>query len=226
MANGKPEIGRVARSKTKAQATYDKISKWYDLLEGMWEKGAREAGLRKLGVKVGERVLEIGFGPGHDLITLAQSISETGQVYGIDLSPQMLSIARTRVRDKGLASRVDLRCGDAIRLPFETDFFDAVFTSFTLELFDTPEIPQVLGECNRVLRRGGRICIVSLSKAGRASWMRDLYEWGHERFPNLLDCRPIYVEKALRDACFQILDATRTSLWGLPIENVLASRPG
>jgi DNA modification methylase len=141
MANGEPEIGRVTRSKAEAQATYDKISRWYDLLEGMWEKKAS-------------------------------------------------------------------------------------FMSFTLELFDTPEIPQVLGECIRVLRSGGRICIVSLSKAGGASWMQNFYEWGHEKFPNLLNCRPIYVEKALRDAGFQILNATRTSLWGLPIENVLASKPG
>ncbi len=222
MTNHEPEIGRVTRSKAQAQATYDKISRWYDLMEGMWEKEAREAGLRKLGVRVGERVLEIGCGPGHDLVALAQSVGETGKVYGIDLSPRMLSIARTRVNDKGFAGRVDLRRGDAVRLPFETDFFDALFMSFTLELFDTPEIPQVLRECHRVLQSGGRICIVSLSKAGRANWMRNLYEWGHERFPNLLDCRPIYVEKALWNAGFQFLDVTRTFLWGLPIENALA----
>jgi ubiquinone/menaquinone biosynthesis C-methylase UbiE len=226
MATGEPEIGRVTRSKAEAQATYDKISRWYDLLEGMWEKRAREAALQKLGVRAGERVLEIGFGPGHDLVALAQSVGETGKVYGIDLSPQMLSIAQSRVSDAGLTSRVDLRCGDAVRLPFDTDLFDAVFMSFALELFDTPEIPQVLGECRRVLRRDGRICIVSLSKSGRANWMRDLYEWGHERFPRLLDCRPIYVEKALRDAGFQILDATLVSLWGLPAESVLGSKSG
>jgi ubiquinone/menaquinone biosynthesis C-methylase UbiE len=216
------KISRVIRSKAEAQATYDKIARWYDLLEGTWERGARGAGLRKLDAKAGERVLEIGFGPGHDLITIARSVGETGRVYGIDLSPRMIRIARARINDNGLGARVNLTRGDAVRLPFETGSFDALFMSFTLELFDTPEIPLVLAECRRVLRRGGRICVVSLSGAGRSSWMKNLYEWGHEKFPKLLDCRPIYVEKALSDSGLRIQDAILTSVRGLPVEVVLA----
>ena len=54
--------------------------------------------------------------------------------------------------------------------------------------------------------------------------MRNFYEWGHRRFPNLLDCRPIYVVKALQNTGFRILNANRTSLFGLPVENVLAGK--
>lgn len=180
--------------------------------------------MRKLGAKEGEIVLEIGFGTGHGILALAQSVGDSGRAYGIDLSSRMLDITRARVGEVGLSERVELRCGDAVQLSFEAEFFDAIFMSFTLELFDTPEIPKVLQECQRVLRSGGRICVVSLSKTGESSWMRKLYEWGHRKMPKLLDCRPIFVQKALEEAGFQILDATPMSMWGLPVEIVLASK--
>jgi len=224
MSKGEPEISRVTRSKKEAQATYDRISGWYDLLEGIWEKKSRDVGLRKLGAKEGEIVLEIGFGTGHGILALAQSVGDSGRAYGIDLSSRMRDITRARVGEVGLSEIVELRFGDAVQLSFEAEFFDAIFMSFTLELFDTPEIPKVLQECQRVLRSGGRICVVSLSKTGESSWMRKLYEWGHRKLPKLLDCRPIFVQKLLEDTGFQILDATQMSMWGLPVEVVLASK--
>jgi ubiquinone/menaquinone biosynthesis C-methylase UbiE len=222
MSSGKLEISRVRRSKAEAQETYDRISRWYDLLEGIWEKKARDVGLQKLDVKEGEIVLEVGFGTGHGIRALAQAVGESGRVYGIDLSHRMVHITQARVNEVGLSERVKLMRGDAEYLPFEAECFDAIFMSFTLELFDTPEIPKVLSECHRVLRSGGRICVVSLSKLGGSNWMKELYEWGHRRFPKFLDCRPIYVQTALIDAGFQILDATSMSLFGLPVEIVLA----
>jgi ubiquinone/menaquinone biosynthesis C-methylase UbiE len=90
-----------------------------------------------------------------------------------------------------------------------------------------PEIPEVLHECQRVLQgQGGRVCVVALSKTGESSRMRDLYEWGHEKLPRLLDCQPTFVQEALEDAGFQTVDATQISLWGLPVEIVLGRKHG
>ena len=225
ISNDEREIKRVRRSKAEARETYDRISTWYDLLEGHWEKMARVLGLQKLAVNENEVVLEIGFGTGQSILALAKSVGKSGRVYGIDLSARMLLLTQTRVRDAGLSERVTLMHGDAEHLPFAPEFLDALFLSFTLELFDTPEIPVVLSECQRVLRPDGRICLVSLSKTVEGSnWMCKLYEGGHERFPRFLDCRPIYVKNALEVAGFQIRDATLISLWGLPVEIVLASK--
>ena len=216
------EITRVTRSKEVARVSYDKLSKWYDLIAGSSERKFRDVSQKKLSVGMGERVLEIGFGTGFSLVALAQSVGTSGKVYGIDLSEGMFQLAEARVRAAGLSTRVELARGDATRLPYETDFFDAVLMSFVLELFDTPELPVVLRECQRVLRRHGRISVVALSK--KKGLAVTLYERAHARFPSAVDCRPIFVKQTLESARFQVVNVTEMSMWGLPVEVVVARK--
>ena len=222
MIDNRTPISRVTRTKEQAKESYDRLSKYYGALAGGSERSSLDRGLQILDLKEGETVLEIGFGPGESVVEMARRVGESGKVYGIDISEGMLEIAQRNVRKAGLSSRTVLRLGEATQLSFDEDTFDAVFMGFVLELFDTPDIPIVLGECRQVLKDGGRICVVSLSKDASPKFPERAYEWSHRHFPVLIDCRPIHVRDALEAAGFEIEDVEMGSMWGLRVEIVLA----
>jgi ubiquinone/menaquinone biosynthesis C-methylase UbiE len=213
---------KLKRSKADARAAYDRLSRWYDLIASPAEREFRQAGLRRLDLQPDEYALEIGFGTGQAVLSMAEAVGPYGKVYGVDLSGNMNRIARTRVSKAGFDHRVELVCSDGACLPLGDKFFDALFMSFTLELFDTVEIPACLNECRRVLRSSGRMCVVALAKVEKPGLAVRLYEWLHRKLPRLVDCRPIYVETALVSAGFNVVEHDEMTMWGLPVNVVLA----
>jgi hypothetical protein len=81
----------------------------------------------------------------HSLVALAKAVGPKGTVFGLDLSDKMLQRAKISLAKFNLLARTRLCCADATQLPYEANSMDAVFMSFTLELFDTPEIPKGAG---------------------------------------------------------------------------------
>lgn len=215
----------VTRTRAEARQAYDRASRWYRHVEEPFERRARGVGLVLLRVQPGERVLEVGSGAGGALVALARAVGPAGRVVGLDLSPRMISRATVRASRAGMADRVELVVGDATSIPCADASFDASFTAFTLELFDTPEILLVLAECRRVLRPGGRVAVVSLSRSDPVGWPTRLYERLHDRFPATLDCRPIHPRLALEAAGFEHVRSRTIPLWGLRAEAVVAVRP-
>src|SRR5512147_2098615 len=99
-------IKRVNRSKEAARASYNRLSRWYDFVAGGTEEKYRDWGLEKLAAQPGEKILEIGFGTGHCLVSLAKAVGPAGHVLGLDISDGMLAIARQRLQQEGLEDRV------------------------------------------------------------------------------------------------------------------------
>lgn len=201
---------------------YTKISRYYDLLAWRNEKIPILTGIQMLDVKPGEMVLEIGYGTGHALIAMADSIG-SGKIYGIDISDGMFRIAQAMIEREELGDRVILTRGDARSLPYADGFFGAIFMSFTLELFSDDDMALVLQECRRVLETGGRICIVSLVKEDPPCIAERMYEWLHRRFPVYLDCRPIMLVDIVEKAGFNVTERKELFLWGLPVKIVLGT---
>ena len=194
------------------------------MLAGLSEKKYKEMGLQILDIQAGEQVLELGFGTGQCLIKLVESTGETGNVFGVDLSQGMLDVAHSKLLKAEISDSVELCLGDAMKLPYADNSFDAAYSSFTLELFDTPEIPVVLSECQRVLKSGARLCIVSMSKKAINGFIVNLYEWTQKNFNKYVDCRPIYVEQCIKENGFHIRSVTEMSMFGLPVDIVLAQK--
>ena len=214
----KSEIERVLRPRQQARRSYNIMSRWYDLFTGV-EKRYTDIGIEMLSVQPGESILEIGCGTGHALVEFA---NRGAQIVALDISEGMINIARKRIQDKIQKRSVELCQGDGLSLPFPDRQFNVVFLAFTLELFDTPEIPAVLSECLRVLKSGGRIGVVALEKQ-ETSAVR-IYEWFHRRMPNIVDCRPIFASNLLKAAKFYIQDLMFKTMWGLPVEIVIARK--
>ncbi len=205
------------------RAAYNRLSRWYDWLAGAGEARLRRLGLAALHLEPGENVLEVGCGTGQALALLAQDATGS-RITGIDLSEGMLGVARSRLAKMGLAGRAGIIHGDALCLPFAGSAFDAIFLSFTLELFSRPDITRLLAECRRVLTGGGRVCAVALALPGKRSAMVALYSWFHRRFPDVVDCRPIPAAQWIAEEGFRVRSAIQQSLWGLPVEIVVAGK--
>ena len=207
----KSEMERVLRPKEQARKSYNTMSRWYDLFTNS-EKQFTNIGIRMLDVQANESILEVGCGTGHALVEFANKGAE---VFAIDLSDGMLNIARKRTQNKVRERSVEFCQADGVSIPFTEGQFDAIFLSFTLELFDTPEIPKVLSECHRTLKPNGRIGIVALVK--QETTATRIYEWFHRLMPNIIDCRPVYLQPALKNVGFKIKKSAIKTMWGLPV---------
>jgi arsenite methyltransferase len=117
----------------------------------------RRTVLDLLAPRPGERVLDLGVGPGFLASEVAARVGPDGLVAGVDVSESMLAIARTRVV-AGPAAPVQLRIGSATDLPYEDQSFDAVVTTQVLEYVS--DIPAALAEIRRMLRPGGRVLVL------------------------------------------------------------------
>ncbi|MCC7372662.1 MAG: class I SAM-dependent methyltransferase [Chloroflexi bacterium] len=120
-----------------------------------------------LDIVPGEQVVDVGCGPGGIHVQLSRA---GAQVTGIDASPGMVAEARAQAEQEGL--NVQVRVGDAERLPFADGQFDAALCCHML--YHVPDIRAALTELRRVLRRGGRV-LISTNAADHCARLNDLH---------------------------------------------------
>lgn len=129
----------------------------------------REVGDRSmeaLDLRAGQHVLDVGCGTGVFLPAVAAKVGSGGRVVGLDHSGAFLREARTRIADEGLEAVVSLVSGDAHRLPFDDDAFDAAHTERVLMHLEDPD--AAIRELRRVVRPGGRLVCAEIHARGAA----------------------------------------------------------
>ena len=180
-----PDFGRRA-------AAYDELrpadENWWEVCEALIREG-------DLG---GRRVLDVGCGTGK----FAAALSERAKVWGVDASPEMLEVARSR------APRVRFKQVSAEALPFKDGWFERATMWLLVHLVDRA---RVFGEVRRVLGAGGRLAIATFDPSYfGVFWFRDYFpsmeEIDRARFPTQAG-----LERELPAAGFEAPSFTRLS---------------
>jgi len=110
--------------------------------------------LQALALTPGDRVLDVGSGPGHQAFEMSAVVGSTGRIDGVDPAASAIEIARRRCAE---LSNVHFHLGTASQLPFDEATFNAVMSSQVFEYLD--DVAGGLSEMLRVLKPGGRVLI-------------------------------------------------------------------
>jgi demethylmenaquinone methyltransferase / 2-methoxy-6-polyprenyl-1,4-benzoquinol methylase len=149
------------------KAVFTDIADHYDFMNSvlsLWQhKIWRRFAMKHVNLGKGGTALDVACGTGDWTLSLAKAAGDNGKVVGIDFTREMLNVAREKLRKRGLLDRtVELVEGDAMELPFAEDSFEVATIGFALR--NVPDILTVLSEMTRVVKPGGRVVSLELSK--------------------------------------------------------------
>ena len=132
--------------------------------------------IRYAELHVGEIVLDVGSGAGIDTFIAARQVGPSGRAIGVEMTEAMAARARRGARAAALAN-VEVRDGDAIALPVDTESADVVITNGVVNLI--PEKETAVREMYRVLKPGGQLLLadIALDSAVSDEARRDIDLW-------------------------------------------------
>lgn len=158
----------TAGDKPKEQyvhSVFEKIAGKYDIMNDILSfrrhKSWRRFAMNKMAMKRGDSAVDLCCGTCDWSIAMAEE-SGNGSVIGLDFSDQMLAVGRRKVEQRGLEGRISLVQGNAMSLPFGDCSFDYATIGFGLR--NVPDPVQVLREMQRVVKPGGMVVCLELSK--------------------------------------------------------------
>ncbi|MBZ5681871.1 MAG: class I SAM-dependent methyltransferase [Acidobacteriia bacterium] len=177
----------------------------------------------------GMRVLDLASGTGEPAITLAMRIGERGHVTALDLSEELLEVAKGRAENRGLKN-FSVQPADAHSLPFPDGSFDLVTSRFGVMFFRDPVL--AFCEVHRVLRPGARACFLVWGSFEQPFW-QSMVGVVHRHVGGLLlqpggpdPCRfadPGSLSAVLRSAGFSNVEEEARTLpwtWPGPVEEI------
>ena len=208
--------------KAQVAKVYRRIAPSYDLWARLTESKARNRCLDLADIQDGESILEVAVGTGLAFVEIL-SLNPTGRNEGIDLTEEMLTRAKQKAEQLGIQN-YNLRLGDAYDLDYPDKSFDVVINNYMFDLLPEDDFELVLGEFKRVLRPGGRLAMVNMTKCEH--WYNSLWELIYRLNPALLGgCRGVFLEPYLESAGFVETQREFISQVTFPSEVVYGRKP-
>jgi ubiquinone/menaquinone biosynthesis C-methylase UbiE len=194
---------------------YNWIAPIYDLFGILMESKARQRALEMAAIQNGEKVLEVAFGTGLNFVEILKR-NRCGWVNGIDVSMKMLERTKKRISKTG-QKNFSLYLCDCRHLPFEDGAFDVLMNQYLLDILPVEDFIPILSEFKRVLKTGGRIVLVNMTKGER--WVNQVYEEIYKLKPPLLaGCRGVMAQPFLEEIGFKKFQREFVSQLGFPSE--------
>lgn len=198
---------------------YARMALIYDVWGGLAESKARKMALTFADIRNGQSILEVAVGTGLLFQEILKANPE-GLNIGIDLTPAMLDKAKSKAQQVE-AKNYQLAVGDAYDLRFPDHTFDLLINSYMFDLLPEPDFLRVLSEFKRVLRPGGSLVLVNMTKGEH--WYQQFWESVYRFNPNWLGgCRGVLLAPALREAGFGDLVRETASQLCFPSEILTA----
>jgi ubiquinone/menaquinone biosynthesis C-methylase UbiE len=194
---------------------YNLIASVYDVFGILMESKARQRAIEMASIRNGEKILEVAFGTGLNLVEILKR-NPKGWVDGIDVSEKMLEKALKRISRIG-QKNFTLHLGDCRHLPFEDGTFDVLMNQYLLDILPVEDFLPLLNEFNRVLKHGGRLVLVHMTKGEK--WVNQIYEGIYKLKPPLLaGCRGVLSQPFLEKIGFKDFRREFISQFGFPSE--------
>jgi len=156
----------AAEKQGRVGAVFTSVARKYDLMNDVMSFGVhhlwKRFTLEMCGLRPGHKVLDLAGGTGDLALKEAQMVGESGQVVLADINAAMLQQGRDRVIDSGFVNRVESVQCNAEMLPFADNHFDCITIAFGLR--NVTDKAGALASMQRVLKPGGRLCVLEFSK--------------------------------------------------------------
>lgn len=161
-----PQAKRYKSKEEYVHEIFSTIAKRYDLLNTLLsfnqDKYWRRFAVKKCDLKPGNIGLDVACGTGMLCIEQAKYVGESGKVIGIDFCENMLAVGRKNVSATKYKDIIELKQGNAVDLPFADNTFDCATIGFALR--NVPDIRKTIEEMRRVVKPGGKVVSLELSK--------------------------------------------------------------